>query len=148
MAGPIPPHALVEMGAEESLALAATVPVGRLVFNHGDDLVVIPVNHLLEDGDVLMRTADGSEMLAAARRGASAVLEVDNLENWSRSGWSVLIRGRLSEVSDPAAVDRVLTSRLRPWAHGERDHVLRLPAAQVTGRRIEPGPGGIDVLLV
>lgn len=66
--------------------------------------------------------------------------------NWSRSGWSVLIHGRLTEVTDPDQVQQVLSSKLSSWAGGEREHVVRLLGEQVTGRRIEPGPGGITVL--
>jgi len=142
----IPVRAPVAVAEREALELAATMPVGRLAHGQADQLLVIPVNFLLDDRDVLLRTAGGSGLLAAARQNAPAVLEVDDLVNWSRSGWSVLIRGRLTEVTDPDEVQRVLSSKLSPWAGGEREHVVRLIGEQVTGRRIEPGPGGITVL--
>jgi nitroimidazol reductase NimA-like FMN-containing flavoprotein (pyridoxamine 5'-phosphate oxidase superfamily) len=96
--------------------------------------------------DVLVRTADGTELLTAARRQAPAALQVDNIVDWSRSGWSVLIRGYLAEVTDPDAIERVLSSDLRPWSGENRDHVVRLSGNEVTGRRIEPGPGAISVI--
>jgi len=144
--GQVPLRAVVGLAEQEALELAATMPVGRLAHGHDDQLFITPVNFLLEQRDVLLRTAQGSELLAAARHNAAAVLEVDDLVNWSRSGWSVLIRGRLSEVTDPEQLQRVLSSGLQPWAAGERDHVVRLVGEQVTGRRIEPGPGGITVV--
>ena len=142
MADWVPPRALLELSEREALALAATMPVGRLAHVLGDRLFVTPLNFLLDDRDVLLRTADGTELLAAAGRHAPAALQVDDLSNWSRSGWSVLIRGDLTEVTDPEQVDRVRSSNLRPWAGGKRDHVVRLVGEEVTGRRIEPGPGG------
>lgn len=105
MGGRVPGRALVELGEREALELAATRPVGRIVHVREDRLFAAPVNFLLECRDVLMRTAEGVELLDAARQSASAALEVDDLVDWSRSGWSVLIRGRLSEVTDPQTVE-------------------------------------------
>lgn len=82
------------LAEQEALALAATMPVGRVAHGQEDQLFITPVNFLLEHRNVLLRTAQGSELLAAAHRNAPAVLEVDDIVNWSRSGWSVLIRGR------------------------------------------------------
>lgn len=104
---------------------------------------ITPVNYLLDGRDVLVLTTDDGELMAAARRSLPALLEVDDLVNWSRSGWSVLIRGRLSEETDADLVQRVLRSGLRPWALGPREHVVRLHGTEVTGRRIEPGQGGV-----
>jgi len=133
----------VELGEQEALELAATMPVGRLAYASGDQIFIVPVNFMLDDRDVLVRTADGANLLDAARRNVSAAFEVDDLVNWSRSGWSVLIRGALSEETDSERVRRVLAYSVRPWAAGKRDRVVRLASAQVTGRRIEPGPGGV-----
>ncbi len=137
-----PPRGLRTIAEPEALALAGTATVGRLAHVHEGRLVVTPVNFLLERRDVLLRTADGAELLDAARLGAAAVLEVDDLVEWSRSGWSVLVRGHLVEVTDPDEVRAVLGGELRPWAGPGRDHVVRLVGDEVTGRRIEPGPGG------
>ena len=139
-------RALVVLEEDEALALAATMPVGRLIHVRGDRVFAAPVNVLLEQRDVLFRTAAGTELLTAARERASAAFEVDDVVDWSRSGWSVLIRGRLSEVTDQDTVGRVLTSGLRAWAAGDRHHVLRLSGQEVTGRRLEPGPGGTTVV--
>lgn len=139
-------RAFVVLDEDEALALAATMTVGRIVHARGERMFAAPVNVLLEQRDVLFRTASSTELLAAAQRNASAAFEVDDVVDWSRSGWSVLIRGRLSEVTDAATVGRVLSSGLRPWAAGNRDHVLRLAGQEVTGRRLDPGPGGTAIL--
>jgi nitroimidazol reductase NimA-like FMN-containing flavoprotein (pyridoxamine 5'-phosphate oxidase superfamily) len=146
MADQLPGHALVVLDEPEALALAASMPVGRIAYVREDKLFVAPVNFVLEQRDVLIRTGDGAELLEAARRKASAALEVDNIVDWSRSGWSVLIRGRLTEVTDSETVRWVLSSTLRPWTGGKRDHVVRLSGEEVTGRRIEPGPGDVSVV--
>lgn len=142
-----PRRALVTLSGHEALALAATATVGRLAHVHDGQVFVTPVNFLLDGQDVLLSTAEGTELLAAARAATAAALEVDDLVNWSRSGWSVLIRGQLVEVTDHAEQSTPLPAgALHPWAGGERRHVLRLVGAEVTGRRIEPGPGGVTVI--
>ena len=146
MADQFPERALVVLEEEESLALAATMPVGRLIHARGDRVFAAPVNFLLEQRDVLFRTAAGTALLTAAAEHASAACEVDDVVDWSRSGWSVLIRGPLSEVTDPETIGRVLRSGLSPWAAGDRNHVLRLSGQEVTGRRLEPGPGGTTIV--
>jgi nitroimidazol reductase NimA-like FMN-containing flavoprotein (pyridoxamine 5'-phosphate oxidase superfamily) len=130
----------------EALELAASAAVGRIVYVLDDRLCVVPINFQLERQDVLMRTAGGTELLMAARRQMPAALQVDNIVDWSRSGWSVLIRGHLAEVTDPDAIKQVLSSGLRPWSGGNRNHVVRLSGNEVSGRRIEPGPGEISVI--
>jgi nitroimidazol reductase NimA-like FMN-containing flavoprotein (pyridoxamine 5'-phosphate oxidase superfamily) len=148
MADQLPGRALVALDEPEALALAASIPVGRIAHVRDDRLFVAPVNFVLEQRNVLIRIGDGAELLEAARRKASAALEVDNIVDWSRSGWSVLIRGRLIEVTDSETVGRVLNSGLRPWSGGKRDHVVCLAVEEVTGRRIEPGPGGVSVVQI
>jgi nitroimidazol reductase NimA-like FMN-containing flavoprotein (pyridoxamine 5'-phosphate oxidase superfamily) len=146
MTSPVPSRALLELEEREALALASTAPVGRLCFVRDERLFVSPVNFLLEARDVLLRTAEDTDVLDAARHRCTAALEVDDLVEWSRSGWSVLVRGRLEEVTDQQTVERVLAAPLRPWAGGRRDRVVRLAGVEVTGKRIEPGPGGTTVV--
>lgn len=138
-----PARSFERLTEAECLEFAATMPVGRLAYVAHDRISVIPVNYLLEDRNVLVRTKADGDLMAAARGNAIAALEVDDLEAWSRSGWSVLIRGRLEEETDAHRVRTVLDSGLRPWALGAREHVVRLVGMEVTGRRIEPGRGGV-----
>lgn len=119
-------RALEALSEREALGLAATAVVGRLAYVHDGQLFVTPVNFLLDGRDVFVRTAEGTELLAAARGPSAAALEVDDLVTWSRSGWSVLIRGWLTELTDAGQTRRLMDGALRPWADGERRHVLRL----------------------
>lgn len=143
MTGQPPVRTLIELGEQESLDFAATMPVGRLAYRCNGQISILPANFLLEGRDVLVLTTADGELMAAARGEEPAALEVDDLVNWSRSGWSVLIRGRLIEETDTDRVRAVLAGGLRPWALGAREHVVRLVGTGVTGRRIEPGQGAV-----
>lgn len=53
-----------------------------------------------------------------------------------QDGWSVLVRGLATEITDTAELERVQRLPLRPWAPGVKPHWLRLPTQHVSGRRI------------
>jgi nitroimidazol reductase NimA-like FMN-containing flavoprotein (pyridoxamine 5'-phosphate oxidase superfamily) len=144
------PHerSLLDIDRDEALALAATAPVGRVVHSYGERLFVTPVNVALEGSDVLARTAADSELLAAARRAAPAAVEFDDLVEWSHSGWSVLIRGHLTEITDSGDIEHLLRTGPRPWSRRTGDSFVRLVGTEVTGRRIESGPGSVDTVFV
>jgi nitroimidazol reductase NimA-like FMN-containing flavoprotein (pyridoxamine 5'-phosphate oxidase superfamily) len=123
------------LSPEECLALAASMPIGRIVFTDRALPAVQPVNFLVEDGSVIIRTAQGSK-LAAATRNAIVAFEVDEFDHQARTGWSVTLVGRAQSVRDPDEVARLARLPLRTWAPGERDRFIRIRPEHVSGRRI------------
>ena len=53
---------------DECLRLLATVPVGRVSFFADGEIVVLPVNHVMDGHDPVFRTAWGSKLSAAGGR--------------------------------------------------------------------------------
>ncbi|MCU1675513.1 MAG: Pyridoxamine 5-phosphate oxidase [Frankiales bacterium] len=135
---------LVALSEAEALQLVASSAVARIAYLLDDEICVIPVNFHLDGRDVFIRTSDGSELLAAARAGASVTFQSDGISDWSHTGWSVLLVGHLAEVTDVATVQHVVT-QLQPWTDG-RAQVVRLTAARVSGRRILGAAGGVHVV--
>ena len=67
--------------------------------------------------------------------------EADEIDTAHRSGWSVMIKGVAQELSlkrDRQVIARAELRGASPWAPGFREHVIRIVADQVTGRRIGP----------
>ena len=60
---------------------------------------IIPVNYLLDNDKIVIRTDAGSK-LAAALRGAPVAFEVDGVDETHQVGWSVVVRGRAEEITD------------------------------------------------
>ena len=54
----------------------------------------------------------------------------------TRTGWSVVVRGTLGEVTDPEDLERLRALPLYPWAPGLKARYLRVAPASLTGRRI------------
>ena len=125
--------ALERLSDGECLRLAASVPVGRIVYTLRALPAVEPVNFAVHDGDIVFRTEPGGKLAAAVRQ-AVVAFEVDELDFSRRDGWSVTIVGTAREVTDPADVARLGQIGLAPWAPGEREHFVRITPGIITGR--------------
>lgn len=123
------------LSEEDCLTLLASVSIGRIVYTDRALPAIMPVNHLVHDGSVLIRTGAGSK-LAAAVRHAVVAYEADDLDPETRTGWSVVVIGESSRVEDPDEVDQLSRLPLQPWAPGGHDHLVRITIAEITGRRI------------
>jgi nitroimidazol reductase NimA-like FMN-containing flavoprotein (pyridoxamine 5'-phosphate oxidase superfamily) len=122
----------------ECLALAATMPIGRIVFTDRALPAVQPVNFVIDDGCVIVRTTQGSK-LAAATRNAIVAFEVDEFDARSTTGWSVTMVGRAQAVRDPDETARL--ARLpHAWAPGRRDRFIHIRPEHIDGRRIPVRP--------
>lgn len=118
------------------LKLLDLSPVGRIAFISAGEPVILPVNHVRDGLGVAFRTTSGLTMHAATVR-ASMAFEVDGYDEETRTGWSVLLRGRCDLVDDDEAIARLDALDLHPWADDvERPHWVRLGAAELSGRRI------------
>ncbi|MDN3028453.1 pyridoxamine 5'-phosphate oxidase family protein [Streptomyces sp. S.PB5] len=134
-AGPSPRAHTVELGHEESLKLLARVPLGRVGFTHQALLVIRPVNHVVVDGEVVIRTHAGAALLGSAAASEVVVYEADQIAPDTRTGWSVMVTGRASRVTDPAALFHY-QAQLTPWVDMDVEHVVRILAEAVTGYRL------------
>ena len=68
---------------DECLRLLASVPVGRVGFFADGEIVVLPVNHVVDGHDVVFRTAYGSKLSAA---GGSTLPHSKPITTTSRPG--------------------------------------------------------------
>ena len=131
---------MLELSREECLRLLACHHFGRLAVNMGDGPVIRPVNYLFDERSqsVVFRTAPGSKFHALLHS-ANAAFEIDGIDESSRTGWSVIIRGVTDEVTNPSEVWRLDRLGLEPWAPGPKRHWMHIRAWTVAGRRIVLG---------
>lgn len=129
---------LLVLEPDECMRLLASVAVGRVVFTENALPAVHPVNFVVHDGAVIIRSGDGRR-LAAAADGAVVAFEIDEIDADNRTGWNVTVVGRASVVDDPAEIAELSALPLYPWAPGDRSRFIRIQVERVTGRRID-GP--------
>ena len=130
------------MDRDECLVLLADHTVGRLGVVSGGSPMIFPVNYALDEQDIVFRSADGSKVDHGL--GGRVCFEIDEFDLETRSGWSVVVTGRLEEVTSlqPSMYKRITSADVEPWADGEKPHWLRIRAGNVTGRRVGPEPAG------
>jgi len=129
-----------ELTKSECFALLAGERLGRVAVVDDRGPVVFLVNFVLDRHMVVFRTDEGTK-LDAACRGSRVAFEIDGTDAAARTGWSVLVRGEVIEVTDLAELARLRKLPLDPWAPGAKTHYVRILPAVLTGRRICP-PGG------
>ena len=124
---------LMELDPVECWELLRSREVGRVAYVDERGPLAVPVTFVCGEGSVLFRVAPYSQ-LARYLPGAQAALEVDDIDYFTRTGWSVVVRGRIETLESdklPPPQDRPT-----PWPEGQRSLHLRLTADAVTGRRL------------
>jgi nitroimidazol reductase NimA-like FMN-containing flavoprotein (pyridoxamine 5'-phosphate oxidase superfamily) len=110
--------------------------IGRLAVLSGVGPVIFPVNYAMDGDAVVFRTDSGSKLDLGPR--APACFEIDGLDRETRTGWSVVVVGRLEEATpyDGAVLERLQQLPINPWAGGHKEHWVRLVPSRITGRRV------------
>jgi nitroimidazol reductase NimA-like FMN-containing flavoprotein (pyridoxamine 5'-phosphate oxidase superfamily) len=136
-----------ELDRQECLRRLAGAAVGRIVHTRDALPAVLPVNFLLaEDGAVLLRTSAFSELVRAVD-GAVVAFEADEVDAAAHSGWSVVVTGPASVVTDPEEHARLVRNGPRSWVPWPAEVFLRIEAELVTGRELVGGRSlyGVDL---
>lgn len=119
----------------ECLEFLRSVPVARIGLAVSGVPVVLPVNFVLDGDAVLFRSGVGSKLDAALSSGVVAV-EADDFDVVTRTGWSVVVRGRARELVDDAEIERASRLELEPWVTDQADHFISVSTELVSGRCI------------
>ncbi|MGC0400482.1 nitroimidazol reductase NimA-like FMN-containing flavoprotein (pyridoxamine 5'-phosphate oxidase superfamily) [Streptomyces sp. SAI-126] len=128
-----------ELGRQECLRLMAEAPVGRIVFTRRALPAVLPVNFTLDsDGAVLLRTSAASDLVRAVD-GAVVAFETDDVDAARHSGWSVVVTGSATVVTDPAEHERLARTGPVSWVPAPQEVFVRIEPELVTGRELIGG---------
>jgi uncharacterized protein len=120
---------------DRCLQLLSSVPVGRVSFFADGEIVVLPVNHVMDGQDPVFRTARGSKLSAAEGQHLVA-FEADGYDERSQTGWSVLVNGRAHAIYEETEIRRLSCLGLRPWVSAEdRPFWIRIRPTSISGRR-------------
>ena len=104
----MPSRQMLELTRAESWQLLRSVSLGRMVFTWHAMPAIRPVNHLVEDEAIIVRSHLGSAIVARAAvdDGAVVCYEADELDPIRHTGWSVIATGMARLIRDPAAIIR------------------------------------------
>jgi Pyridoxamine 5'-phosphate oxidase len=129
----------VELERGEAMRLLASVDHGRVVFTHQALPAIRLVNHLVDDGRVIVRTRLTAKVSTVVRlngdAGVVVAYEADDLDPQRRAGWSVVVTGWATTITDPEEVARY-EQLLHPWVNMTMDTMIAIQPEIVTGIRI------------
>ena len=113
--------------------------IGRLAVGvRGEAPIVVPVNFAFHDDCIVFRSDDGPNLDRIREQPVS--LQVDRLDWFRRTGWSVLVRGVAHEV-DHTELESL---DVEPWAPGRKAHWVRIVPTAISGRRLELDQSPLD----
>lgn len=118
-----------------ALSLLAGVPLGRVVFTQNAMPAVRPASHLVESDMIIARSHDGSEIVPVGGRETVVAYEADDIDLDSRLGWSVVVTGPATPVTDPAEIAGY-AAVLDAWTDDGEGQLIRIRAGIVTGYRL------------
>lgn len=127
----------IDLDHAEALRLLGSVSLGRIVFTRQALPTVRPVNHVLDNGDIVIRTHDAAALTSHARQpdstGVVMAYEADAIDPDTHLGWSVVVTGYAQLVTDPVELERI-RGLLQPWVPLEpMDQAVRIRPELVTG---------------
>lgn len=115
----------------------ASQEVGRLATAQDGQPEVFPINYCVDGQSVVFRTAEGSK-LTELTLNSRVAFEVDG---WTdEGGWSVVIKGEASEITDERELQLAEKMPLLPWVPTVKKHYVRVTPTEISGRGFAFGP--------
>ncbi|MFI9152304.1 pyridoxamine 5'-phosphate oxidase family protein [Streptomyces sp. NPDC053367] len=136
-----------ELDRQESLRLLAQATVGRIVYTRQALPAVLPLNFRLDtDSAVLLRTSAASELVRAVN-GTVVAFEADQVDAVAGAGWSVVVTGAATLITDPGERERLSRTGPRSWVPWPQEAFVRIEPELVTGRILVGGRSqyGVEV---
>ena len=129
-------HAGMEvLDSTECLRLLGSVPVGRIAYVADGAPQIFPVTFRLVEDRIVFRSTVGSK-LDSAEMGRHVAFEVDGWDPATRSGWSVVARGTLFDVTDAERIAALQTAGLEPWLDARAMRWIEVRVQELSGRRL------------
>jgi hypothetical protein len=124
-----------DLTVEECFGLLSTKQLGRVAFTQDAwpqaGPVILPVNYVVDQESIIVRTSPYGFIGRSLRRRETA-FAVDELDERTGAGWTVLIRGSATGVPGQHVTD--LQRRPSAWREGVHSLFLRIAPRLVTGR--------------
>lgn len=131
---------------DQCFTLAATVPVGRIVFTDKALPAIWPASFVVEDDSIVVCVPRDSKLTNAADC-AVVAFETDDFDPITRSGWSATFVGLADRLTDARQAAALAAAGLAPLGPPAPPAYLRLRCVSATGRRLaasRPAPATVQ----
>ncbi len=123
------------LSEQECWALLRRTTVGRIAVTVGSVPDIFPINYVVHDGEIVIRTEAGTKLAGATMMPALA-FEIDGLDGEHHQGWSVVVKGRGREPKTTDEVVALDELAIDPWVDSPKSRWLLITPHEITGRRI------------
>jgi nitroimidazol reductase NimA-like FMN-containing flavoprotein (pyridoxamine 5'-phosphate oxidase superfamily) len=121
------------LSVSESWSLMRSAPTGRLAVVVDGKPEIFPLNHVVDHGTLVFRTAEGTKL--AGTIGHDVAYEADGVDAGGAVAWSVVVKGHAREVARLHESIESLDLPLHPWHQGPKPRIIRIEPEEVHGRR-------------
>ena len=128
-------NGLEVLNREACLRMLSCATLGRIGVTSGALPTILPVNYRLVGDTIVIRTAAGTK-LDAATRNTVVAFEVDDMDPFEHTGWSVVVTGVAREVTDIGERALLDHPNVPRWAPEGEDRLVAISIDIVSGRRI------------
>lgn len=131
------PGAFATLSLARCHELLRTRDIARVAWQAVDGLQILPVTYAWYQDAVVFRTSPYG-VLSELIQPTEVAVEIDDLHQEQRSGWSVVVRGRAEAIAEPRELVQLWTvDGLVPWAPGVRNLFIRVQPQQISGRQLQ-----------
>lgn len=136
---------LEELSESDCWTLLRTVDVGRLAApTRRGGIDIFPVNHVVDQGSIVFRTAAGTKLTDAVEA-SEVAFEADNAARSHNEQlddpWSVVVHGVAELITIQTDLFDSFEITVRPWHVSNKPYFIRLVPTSVSGRRFHMSPG-------
>ena len=138
------PTPLEELSESECWTLLRTVDVGRLATpTPRGGVEIFPVNHLVDQGSIVFRSAMGTKVTNAVEA-REVAFEADNAARTHDAQpddpWSVVVHGSAELITIETELFDTFDQPVRPWHVSNKPYFVRVVPTTVSGRRFRMEP--------
>ncbi|MDO5076242.1 pyridoxamine 5'-phosphate oxidase family protein [Corynebacterium sp.] len=119
------------LSAEECFERLASQELGRIVVRRKDDMDIFPVNYVVDQGCVYIRSAEGNKVFTVALN-HDVLFEVDLVE--VETAWSVVIKGEAELLTRSEDIAHADSLPLTPWLPTLKYNYVKITPNQISGR--------------
>jgi len=113
----------------EALRLLGGIELGRIAFTVEALPTIRPVNHIVDQGDIIVR---GVDVVLRAAADKVVAYSADVIDPRTYLGWSVTLIG-FAQIVDNSAELAHYPPIVRPWGPDEQAYVIRIHPEVMTG---------------
>ena len=135
---PLSPYAPTVLSDARCRTLLRSVDLGRVLISLDAMPVAFPVNYRLVDDDtIVFRTSQGTKLSRALDRRLVG-FEIDQVDSAEGAGWSVLVLGIASVVTDSSELATLRDLDIRSLSREELPYFVKIAIHRLSGREVGP----------